>query len=650
MNATQERQGQNTTSAKPDIKLFVVCHKPCYVPDLPFLHPIQVNAAANGHMDFEYHDDDGEDNISSKNRSFCELTAQYWVWKHVEADYYGFFHYRRYFSFFPEKLKDVDEWGNLNFDHFDEFYNNETGLNEEQVRKAVEGKDIIVVGSRKLSKDGKTTVGNEYGKASFQHEEDFKTTIRVLLQKYPEYKNAVDQYLNSTTAHECNMFIMKRDLFKEYGKWLFDILFEVEKLTDVTFYNQEELRIFGYLAERLCGIFFTQQELLGKNCGELPKTYIWNTEPREEYVKPVFEDGIPIILSANGKFSPYLDVAIRSMVENSSPDRRYDFIVLFNDISAEDQKTIRSAAKGRDNISIRFIKVSQYFDQSKFYLDQHLSIETYYRLVIPDIMPDYKKVIYIDCDLVVERDLAELYDTDLHDHAIGATHDLDVAGQVKLGMNEWPLYMHHILKIDNPYSYFQAGVLILNLEKIRQTTTVKDMMACAQKVNWKCHDQDVLNHMFNGDIEYLPLKWNVYMDWRENDGRSRGKIMKEAPFTMYNEYQQARKNPYVIHYAGYQKPWDVVDCDFANNFWKYAAKSPYYTRLLFSIKRSLVNDFYREKEKRERSQGQGSAEQPQSQENLSVKKKLINAVFPYNTKRRAVAKSIKSKLKHESFR
>ena len=79
-----------------DIKLFVCCHKPVNVPKHPLLVPLQVGAALAGeHFPGFLHDDAG-DSISEKNRSYCELTGQYWAWKNVEADYYGFFHYRRY--------------------------------------------------------------------------------------------------------------------------------------------------------------------------------------------------------------------------------------------------------------------------------------------------------------------------------------------------------------------------------------------------------------------------------------------------------------------------------------------------------------------------------------------------------------------------
>ena len=91
--------------AAPVIKLFVSSHeKDVAFPDCPLIEPIQVGAAlATEHFPGMIGDDTG-DNISELNRSFCELTAQYWAWKNCDADYYGFMHYRRYFLFTDERF------------------------------------------------------------------------------------------------------------------------------------------------------------------------------------------------------------------------------------------------------------------------------------------------------------------------------------------------------------------------------------------------------------------------------------------------------------------------------------------------------------------------------------------------------------------
>lgn len=614
----------------PKIKIYVVCHKPSYVPENPYLYPIQVGAAINGrHLPGMLHDDEG-DNISDKNKSYCELTAHYWAWKNEDADYYGFFHYRRYFSFDPDIDRD-DGYGNIAFDKINEDTIREIKLNPADMRAVIEGTDVICVKGRTFPRieqpDGKLlNVYHDYGKASFQHKNDLDITLQVLKEKYPEFIDIADKYMDSTITYECNMFIMRREIFHDYCSWLFDILFEAEKRIDMTWYSVEEYRVMGYLAERLTGLYYTYlKNKDGIKWKELPKTLFVDTEPKDKILKPTFKDEVPIVLSANNKFAPYLDIMIRSVIANSSKDRNYDLIVLYNDISEQNRNWISNAAADRDNISIRFIKVSEYFDEDNLFIDQHLSVETYYRLIIPDIMPDFHKILYLDCDIVVDRDVAELYDIELGDAVIGAMKDIDVAGQVNLKKNDWDQYAVETLGLDNAHDYFQAGVLSINLDKLKTITSCEEMISLALSQSFRCHDQDVLNIICKNKVKYLPQQWNVLMDWREKY-TSRMQIMKMAQRDLYNEYMQARKEPYIIHFAGYQKPWDTVDCDLADYFWKYASLSPYYPRVLKSWNRCLETE----------------VESPKYDDNSGIRK-VANKLLPYGSRRREFVKSIVNK-------
>lgn len=616
--------------SKPNIKLFVVCHKPSYVPENELLCPIQVGAAiANERLPGMLHDDEG-DNISEKNKSYCELTAHYWAWKNVEADYYGFFHYRRYLSFDPTDNSE-DEWGNLQFDSITDEAIKQLKLNEKDMTELISQYDIIVTRGRKMDigtalKGGKT-VYKEYGVAPFQHREDFDKCLEILYKKYPEYKDVAQRYINGNEAHECNMFIMSKELFNEYCEWLFDILFETEKVIDTTYYSVEEYRIYGYLAERLTAIFYRYVLERGdKKCLEVAKSMFVDTDPMET-LEPVYDKAVPIVLSANDAFSPYLDIMIRSIVENVSADNNYDIVVLYSDINDRNQKLIKQAADGRNNVSIRFVKVSKYFDVSKLFVDQHLSVETYFRLIIPELMPGYSKILYLDCDMVVDDDVAKLYNMNMGDALIGAAKDIDVAGQINLKQNKWDEYAVKKLGLDSPYDYFQAGVLILNLDEIRKVTTSDKLIKLATENDFRCHDQDVLNVACKNKVFYIPQEWNTLMSWAE-PGRSRMDILKYAPRDLFGEYQNARNNPKIIHFAGYQKPWQLGDCDMATYFWKYARKSPYYEMLI-----RRIWDFNYE---RDRKAKEGNAPKVK----MSFGKRVILWFLPYGSKRREGIKKI----------
>ena len=231
--------------------------------------------------------------------------------------------------------------------------------------------------------------------------------------------------------------------------------------------------------------------------------------------------------------------------------------------------------------------------------------------------------------MVVDHDVAELYDLDLGNCILGAAKDIDVAGQVNLKQNDWQKYAVETLRLDKPYDYFQAGVLILDLDALRKTASSEEMIELALSNKWRCHDQDVLNMICKNKVFYIPQQWNVLMSWEE-PGRSRMQIMKMAPRDLYGEYMEARKEPYMIHFAGYQKPWDVVDCDFAHYFWKYAKVSPYYPVLLRRIKRCFEDE----------ASASVQASVPEKLGNDPAVRKIANKVLPYGSRRRETVKKI----------
>ncbi|RGY94642.1 hypothetical protein DXA13_20490 [Clostridium sp. AM58-1XD] len=112
-------------------------------------------------------------------------------------------------------------------------------------------------------------------------------------------------------------------------------------------------------------------------------------------------------------------------------------------------------------------------------------------------------------------------------------------------------------------------------------------------------------------------------------------IMKMAPRALYEEYMKARKQPYMIHFAGYQKPWDVVDCDFAEYFWKYGKLSPYYEMLLRRIRRCFADEL-------ENRMPQTKVEW---MGNDPMVRRIANRLLPFGSRRREAVKKVYKSLK-----
>ena len=265
---------------KNKLKILIAYHKPSFLLKSKIYIPIHVGRSIatqkskDGMLtqkDYKWlmknlvGDDTGE-NISHKNREWCELTAIYWAWKNYDKlgnpDYIGLMHYRRFFDFKNCKNnKDIENFvGN-----YDILIRIRTILNDYYVNNYI-----------------------QYERSPHQHIEDLDKATDIVKRLYPEYTNAIEIYMKQDYAFFCNMFVMKKNIFFEYCKFIFSVLEQFEKEVDISGYNVQEKRVFGYLGERLTGIFYTH--LLKQNhniktieISQLPQNKI----PNETFLEKV---------------------------------------------------------------------------------------------------------------------------------------------------------------------------------------------------------------------------------------------------------------------------------------------------------------------------------------------------------------------------
>ena len=417
---------------------------------------------------------------------------------------------------------------------------------------------------------------------------------------------------------------MKRHIFDKYCEWLFDILFECDKRIDYSDYSTEAIRTPGHLAERLLNIYILYLKANTEyRINELPTIYINKTDPFAE-IKPAFnKNNIAIALSADDFYSPYLATVIESIRENSSVNHNYDIMVMNKNISPKNQRKIKSIVDSNSNFAIRFIDISRYEEKFKgLFLRGHFTIETWFRLIMPEIMPNYKKVLYLDSDLVVNSDIAELYNTDISGFLLAACHDADTAGLYNGFEPNKKEYMDNVLKIVNPFDYFQAGVILFNLDEFRKQLNVDETLKYASSYDWQLLDQDVLNYLAQGKVKYVDMAWNVMYDWLDI---RRKNIIALAPKKLQDQYDTAHASPKILHYAGPDKPWNDPTVDYAELFWRYCRNSGYYEECLF---RSLANK-----------------PTTNNQKVKNIIKSGAKTVFPEGTKRGEAIRRLYAKIK-----
>lgn len=301
-----------------------------------------------------------------------------------------------------------------------------------------------------------------------------------------------------------------------------------------------------------------------------------------------------IVLCSSNEYSPYASCVISSIITNSSDNFFYDIVVLSKDISFENTRRLISQSK--KNVSVRVYDVSAFSDLSELYVWGPFTIDTYIRLLIPDVMHEYKKVLYLDCDVSVNTDVKSLFDLNLDDYYLAATYDTHVLAYINSRESEFK-YFTETIRIRNNHDYYQMGVCVFNITKILQEKGKLYLINEAKKYHFKWLDQDLINFLFVDKILHFDNSWNVMVF---NNPTADECWLDEDDFV---QYVKARLSPRIVHYIGKSIPPLKNSQDLYDVFWKNARLSPFYEILLqkycsnFIIKNNFVNQRINLKEK-----------------------------------------------------
>jgi len=228
-----------------NIKIIVCCHKQDVMATSDPYYPIQVGKSLSN-VNLGIQGDDEGDNISEKNPSYCELTGMYWAWKNLKnVDYIGLCHYRRYFDFhnqcvwpYPQTSFPTESFSQLDL-----------SLPPKVVEDLQHG--CIV-----MPKDKSYNYSLHTDYCLNHISDDIKVVAEVIKENFSEYYDAYVKIMHSNhKLMHYNMFIMSWKEFDKYCTWLFAILSMVEEKINIDSYNSIQMRIFGYMSERLMNVY-----------------------------------------------------------------------------------------------------------------------------------------------------------------------------------------------------------------------------------------------------------------------------------------------------------------------------------------------------------------------------------------------------------
>ena len=388
-----------------------------------------------------------------------------------------------------------------------------------------------------------------YNNIASKYKED---GFKVYIKPHPRDKAKYDTLNNCT--------ILDKDFPIELLNWVPNVFFH----TAITLYSSAIYEIKPVEKKVILGFKYAEE-------------YDSQKESRIIIDHLFDENAISITLSSSNYFVPYLSVVLVSILENIDYNNKYEIYILNKDISLCNQESILAIVEKYENVRLKFVNIDMLVHNQQLKVTKALPIETWFRIYIPDLFRNHSKMIYLDSDLVVNNNLAELFNIDVDNYYIGAVTEDPAAIGIFNGPNpQMTKYLVEELNIQSPWNYFQGGVLLMNLNAIRENYPLDTLLEAAKLKKWKTSDQDMMNYLFAGKVKSIPLQWNVVsqVDYRQE-------YIDMAPARNQMLYYEAKKNPYIVHYAGKYKPWNRVTVDMSFYFWSYAKKSPFYEYIIY---------------------------------------------------------------------
>lgn len=214
-----------------NIKVFIITHKKTDIPTMKNFEVLLVGADNKPEITIYKNKDNEGENISHKNKNYCELTGIYWIWKNIHCDVVGICHYRRFFT--KSKIFNSEKYF----------------LNTEDIEKIMKNYDVILPTPFYYEKNILDSVNIAPNK------KDIQILGEAIKEISPEYYSTYKKFLHGYKSYLYNMCIMKKKDFNRYCSWLFPILQYVEDNYDISKEDEYRSRLFGFLSERLIKVW-----------------------------------------------------------------------------------------------------------------------------------------------------------------------------------------------------------------------------------------------------------------------------------------------------------------------------------------------------------------------------------------------------------
>jgi lipopolysaccharide biosynthesis glycosyltransferase len=266
---------------------------------------------------------------------------------------------------------------------------------------------------------------------------------------------------------------------------------------------------------------------------------------------------VPVVFICDGHYVIPTAVAVTSLICNKKPDTYYDIYIITADLPETEMAKFYEFKGNKTDIHLIKGSLKKFEGLYKY---GHVSHATYLKFELPDLIPDQDKVLYLDSDIIIQKDLTDLFTINIEDYYAGAAKDIK--------------QIENHLNIKN---YFNSGVMLLNLKLMRENNASAALLNIRKSLTkLKFMDQDSYNILFDQKVKFLPLIYNCfYILLLKNKDKYTPGYINECFGTNYSSLKNIKRDSYIIHLAGDDKPWIYSDNILGHEWDEYFRKSPF---------------------------------------------------------------------------
>lgn len=387
-------------------------------------------------------------------------------------------------------------------------------------------------------------------KEEYRHAEEYFLWVEIL--KYGGKIGNIPEVLLKYRGHS-------KSVTNVFNKKQIELVDEIRKIQLQRFFNTEEIEctlkdliLYPFVYNKINKLYSIFLKIQNND-----KSGIYSLNAYEKIIEKYCgkKSDLHIFFAINNNYTQHLCVTMTSILKNSTPLDKFYFYVLNKGDLTTTNKMIIESLKGIKSFEIEFIEINNsLFQKCQLAKESpHITEETYYRYIIPQLKPNLEKSLYLDCDLIVEDSLNLLWNTDLKDNYVGAVEEF------------WPGAKNYYKENFGINCSFNAGVLLINHKKWIEDNISEKLFFNTEVINLqgknKWVDQDVLNYIFKDKWFALEPKYNI-QDYRFKDATN---------FTNYINLEYFLLSSYhtIIHYTGPQKPWLDTSHPLWHRYWYY---------------------------------------------------------------------------------